>query len=642
MKTKLIICLTALLLTAQTLTARRLVFIGLDGWAGNTYEQSDMPYVKQLAKEGAMTLEKRAVLPSSSAINWASIFMGAGPEVHGYLNWGSKAPEMQQPTGTVKTHNIFPTVFQLARQQKPDVRMGLFYEWDGIKYLTDTLAFDHHEQTKDGHTAQIAAEYIKANKPDVTVIVFDNPDHTGHGKGWGSPEYYATMMQLDKDVATIISAVKDAGMADDTVVMVTGDHGGSGTGHGGTNMAEVNSPLIMWGAGIQPGTVITDMVIGYDLAATMAHIIGIDTPRCWRGRTIDQAFEGYLPRSIYSGLQGKHHVQGIAVDIARGYVYFSFTTRLVKTDMQGRLIGSIEGLTGHLGCLALNPDDGKIYASLEYKDDAIGRGISGDEATKRENAWYIAVFDGEKITRPGMKAPDGAMTTVYLPTVVKDYTAKVTNGGKTVDHRYGCAGVDGVAFAPLPGNDGGKNVLYVAYGVYSDTGRTDNDYQVLLTYDTRDWEKYGQIPAEGRLHHAGPAKPLARYFVYTGNTSWGVQNLCYDPFSGTLFAAVYKGKKKTFPNYSLFAIDLSDKARKQKLKGFGGKESRLVLPLKELGQHDKASDIYGWHFPYGSTGLCAIGNGLFYISHNSGHPEENTTLHLYRYDGGTTPFVEVQ
>ncbi len=384
MKTKLIICLTALLLTAQTLTARRLVFIGLDGWAGNTYEQSDMPYVKQLAAEGAMTLEKRAVLPSSSAINWASIFMGAGPEVHGYLNWGSKAPEMQQPTGTVKTHNIFPTVFQLARQQKPDVRMGLFYEWDGIKYLTDTLAFDHHEQTKDGHTAQIAAEYIKANKPDVTVIVFDNPDHTGHSKGWGSPEYYATMTQLDKDVATIISAVKEAGMADDTVVMVTGDHGGSGTGHGGTSMAEVNSPLILWGAGIQPGTVITDMVIGYDLAATMAHIIGIDTPRCWRGRTIDQAFEGYLPRSIYSGLQGKHHVQGIAVDIARGYVYFSFTTRLVKTDMQGRFIGSIEGLTGHLGCLALNPDDGKIYASLEYKDDAIGRGISGEEATKRD------------------------------------------------------------------------------------------------------------------------------------------------------------------------------------------------------------------------------------------------------------------
>ena len=65
-----------LLVAPEYITARRLVFIGLDGWAGNTYDQSEMPYTKQLAAEGALTLKKRAVLPSSSAVNWASIFMG--------------------------------------------------------------------------------------------------------------------------------------------------------------------------------------------------------------------------------------------------------------------------------------------------------------------------------------------------------------------------------------------------------------------------------------------------------------------------------------------------------------------------------------------------------------------------------------
>ena len=66
-----------------------------------------------------------------------------------------------------------------------------------------------------------------------------------------------------------------------------------------------------------------------------------------------------LPRQIYSGEQGPFHVQGIAVDLDRGYMYFSFTTTLLKTDMQGNLLGSVEGMTGHLGCMTLNPEDRK-------------------------------------------------------------------------------------------------------------------------------------------------------------------------------------------------------------------------------------------------------------------------------------------
>ena len=79
-----------------------------------------------------------------------------------------------------------------------------------------------------------------------------------------------------------------------------------------------------------------------------------------------------LPREIRSGEQGPFHVQGIAVDLERGYIYFSFTTKLLKMDFEGNLIGSVDGMTGHLGCLTMNPADGRVYGSLEYKDDAIG------------------------------------------------------------------------------------------------------------------------------------------------------------------------------------------------------------------------------------------------------------------------------
>jgi hypothetical protein len=80
-----------------------------------------------------------------------------------------------------------------------------------------------------------------------------------------------------------------------------------------------------------------------------------------------------LPDSIYSGKQGEFHVQGMVVDKAKGYVYFSFTNKLIKMDLSGKLIGSVTGFVGHLGDLDL-AEDGKIYGSLEYKNDAIGKG----------------------------------------------------------------------------------------------------------------------------------------------------------------------------------------------------------------------------------------------------------------------------
>ena len=70
--------------------AKHVVLIGLDGWGAYSVPKADIPTIKQLMADGAYTLEKRSALPSSSAINWASMFMGAGPELHGYTQWGPK------------------------------------------------------------------------------------------------------------------------------------------------------------------------------------------------------------------------------------------------------------------------------------------------------------------------------------------------------------------------------------------------------------------------------------------------------------------------------------------------------------------------------------------------------------------------
>lgn len=159
--------------------AKHVVLIGLDGWGAYSVLKAEIPHIKQLMANGSYTLEKRSALPSSSAINWASMFMGAGPELHGYTQWGSKTPEL--PSRALNEHGIFPTIFQLLRDARPEAEIGCLYEWDGIKYLVDTLSLSHHAQAPDYNKypealCGMAEEYIKEKHPALLAVCFDNPD----------------------------------------------------------------------------------------------------------------------------------------------------------------------------------------------------------------------------------------------------------------------------------------------------------------------------------------------------------------------------------------------------------------------------------------------------------------------------------
>ena len=352
-----------------------------------------------------------------------------------------------------------------------------------------------------------------------------------------------------------------------------------------------------------------------------------------------------LPKKLFSGGWKAGHVQGIAVDTKHEYVYLSFTTMLVKMDMNGNVVGTVKGIFGHLGCLEFNDEDGCLYGSLEYKNDGIGKGILKQEGiTKQvETGFYVAIFDVDKINRMDMSADkDGVMTSVLLKTVVEDFKAEVKDAkGKTLEHRHGCSGFDGISFGPA--FDGsGKRMLTIAYGIYSDVNRADNDYQVLLQYDVKDWSKYATIHSQENLHRNGPDKPEGKYFVFTGNTSWGVQNLEYDKHSNRWFLACYQGVKPKYANYSLFCVDGTKKAKVKSLQGVDYQKKGAVLSLAKVGATDPSNkSVRGWYNRYGACGMHALGDGYFYLT-KSGKTKEGraATLYLARYVGTDTEAFE--
>ncbi|AYG96305.1 hypothetical protein D8I30_06195 [Brevundimonas naejangsanensis] len=347
-----------------------------------------------------------------------------------------------------------------------------------------------------------------------------------------------------------------------------------------------------------------------------------------------------MPLSQNGGTWDSGHVQGVAVDLEGGYVYYSFTNLLAKYDLEGRLVGTLVGWTGHLGDLAFNPADGKLYGSLEYKAD---------------QAFYIAVIDVAGLDRIGVEAGESALfQTVHLAEVARDYAADMDGDGRfdgdvaaTRDHRYGASGIDGVAFGPRFGRSDGPSLLTVAYGVYGDVTRTDNDHQVLLQYDIADWGRHARPLSEAEPHREGPAAVDGKYFVRTGNTTYGVQNLAYDATAKRWFMGVYQGRKPTFPNYLLFAVEASARPARGDLIGVPdadgrGWEQGLILPLAQDGLKDSATGLRGWRWK-ADVGLAPVGRGLFYVAANSGGKGRQTAdIALMRWTGDPqTPFVPV-
>ena len=267
---------------------KHVILIGSDGFGAYAFENAKIPNLRAMMKEGSWSLEARTVLPSSSAANWASMVMGAGPELHGYTTWGSKKPDM--PPRVVDDYGMFPSIYSQLRKEKPDSEIGVIYEWDGIGYLFPKAAVNK-DQNADGDIAvtHAATAYIKEKKPNFLFVHLHDVDSVGHQIGHGTPEYYAAIERTDTHIGTILKSIEDAGIAESTLVLFTADHGGINKGHGLITMNEMQIPWIIKGPGIKKDHELSQSIMTFDTAATIAELLKLKAPQVWIGRPVKEA-----------------------------------------------------------------------------------------------------------------------------------------------------------------------------------------------------------------------------------------------------------------------------------------------------------------------------------------------------------------
>ena len=276
---------------AQVPGVEHVVVIGVDGLSPEGIRRAKTPVLHRMMADGASTLHARGVMPTVSSPNWASMIMGAGPEQHGVLsNDWKPGPGPITPT-VVGPGAIFPTVFGLLRQQRPSSKIGCFHDWDGFGRLVERDVCDRIAHTKGPvETTNQAIAFLKEQRPSLLFIHLDHVDHAGHQHGHGTPQYDSAVEEADRLIGLVLAALRDSGMADRSLVLVTSDHGGKGKGHGGSTMDEIEIPWILQGQGAIPGWELPVTVNTYDTAATIAYALGLTPPKCWIGRPVAEAF----------------------------------------------------------------------------------------------------------------------------------------------------------------------------------------------------------------------------------------------------------------------------------------------------------------------------------------------------------------
>jgi hypothetical protein len=120
-----------------------------------------------------------------------------------------------------------------------------------------------------------AVAYIEAGVPDLLFVHLDLIDAAGHAAGWGSAAYLAAIAEADALVGRLLDALDAQGVLGNTTVVVSADHGGGARDHGADQAPLRNVPLVVAGAKAAVGGRIEREVRIFDVAATLALLLGV-------------------------------------------------------------------------------------------------------------------------------------------------------------------------------------------------------------------------------------------------------------------------------------------------------------------------------------------------------------------------------
>ncbi|MDR1465145.1 MAG: alkaline phosphatase family protein [Oscillospiraceae bacterium] len=256
---------------------QRVAILGVDG-GGAFFSQAQTPCMDQLFAHGATTYRAVTSIPTISAECWGSMLLGVEPEKHGLTN----EIVSLRPYDPLSP---YPSVFRLARAAFPAAQLASFCNWNPINsgIIEEDLGVYKDTADSDAAVCEKVLAYLANNDPTLLFVQFDEVDGAGHKFGYGAALYLEKIAEIDALIGAIAAAYQEKGWANDTLFIVSADHGGNPLhGHGGDSDAEKLIFTGCAGRDIRHGE-IEDMRVR-DIAAITAEALGLTAPAAWTGQ----------------------------------------------------------------------------------------------------------------------------------------------------------------------------------------------------------------------------------------------------------------------------------------------------------------------------------------------------------------------
>ncbi len=258
---------------------QRVIILSLDGLRPDAIELAPMPNLLNLMKTSAYSLTAQTIRPSATLPAHSSMLTGMCPSKHG-VDWNDYIPQK----GIAKGTDIFDLTHTAG------MKNYMYVGKEKLQQVTDASNIDRFVFVNDRD--KVVMQTLLADFPqdfDLLFIHFATIDDMGHVYGWLSPEQLSVAFRADEAIGELLSALNERGLHDETLLIVTADHGGHNLTHGSSHSEDMTIPWIISGPGIRAGQLTTSINIT-DTAATVAYALGLSFPKQWDGVPVVEAF----------------------------------------------------------------------------------------------------------------------------------------------------------------------------------------------------------------------------------------------------------------------------------------------------------------------------------------------------------------
>lgn len=224
--------------------AKKVLFIGSDGTTGSELRDIPTPNIDLLTEDAIYSYDAINNGITISGPGWSNLFTGVLDKKH-------KVVGNSFDNNNLAAH---PDFLQIIKKHLPHYETAAFYTWLPIGLIldeADTRVARKYAQKGDAFVHRIAQDYLRNEVADATVVYYGDVDIAGHNYGFYKdvPQYYKEVVQLDRYVGDLVDAINARPNRDeeDWLIVMSTDHGGYKTGHGGETLGERNIFMIVAG-----------------------------------------------------------------------------------------------------------------------------------------------------------------------------------------------------------------------------------------------------------------------------------------------------------------------------------------------------------------------------------------------------------